>query len=61
MRVFRPLRMGQGGLGMKRRHHSPEHIIRNLREAARMLGEGKQIPEVAKELQISEATFSPVA
>ena len=42
---------------MKRRHHSPEQIIRKLRDAERMLGEGKQIPEVAKELGISEATF----
>jgi putative transposase len=42
---------------MKRRHHSPEQIIRKLREAERMLGEGKQVPEVAKELGISEATF----
>jgi putative transposase len=42
---------------MKRRHHSPEQIIRKLREAERMLGEGRQIPEVAKELGISEATF----
>jgi putative transposase len=42
---------------MKRRHHSLEQIIRKLREAERMLGEGKQIPEVAKELGISEATF----
>jgi putative transposase len=42
---------------MKRRHHSPEQIIRKLREAERMLGEEKQILEVAKELQISEATF----
>jgi putative transposase len=42
---------------MKRRHHSPEQIIRKLREAERMLGEGKQIPEVAKELGVSEATF----
>ena len=42
---------------MKRRRHTPEQIIRKLREAERMLGEGKQIPEVAKELGISEATF----
>src|SRR5436190_15943447 len=42
---------------MKRRHHSPEQIIRKLREAERMLGEGKQIPEVARQLGISEATF----
>ena len=42
---------------MKRRHHSPEQIIRKLREAERLLGEGKTIPEAAKELGISEQTF----
>ncbi|MFZ0377827.1 MAG: IS3 family transposase [Solirubrobacteraceae bacterium] len=42
---------------MKRRRHTPEQIIRKLREAERMLGEGRQIPEVSKELGISEATF----
>src|SRR5579875_2349661 len=58
MRVFPALdTMGQGGLQMKRRHHSPEQIIRKLREAERMLGEGKTIPEAAKELGISEQTY----
>lgn len=42
---------------MKRRRHTPEQIIRKLREAERMLGEGKQVPEVAKELGVSEQTF----
>lgn len=42
---------------MKRRRHTPEQIIRKLREAERMLGEGKQVPEVAKALEISEQTF----
>jgi putative transposase len=42
---------------MKRRRHTPEQIIRKLREAERMLGEGKTIPEAAKELEISENTF----
>ena len=42
---------------MKRRRHSPEQIIRKLREAERMLGEGKTIPEAAKELGISEQTY----
>jgi transposase-like protein len=42
---------------VKRRRHTPEQIIRKLREAERMLGEGKQVPEVAKELGISEQTF----
>ena len=36
---------------MKRRRHTPEQIIRGLREPERMLGEGKQIPDAAKELE----------
>lgn len=42
---------------MKRRRHTPEQIIRKLREAERLLGEGKTIPEVVKALQISEQTY----
>ena len=42
---------------MKRRRHTPEQIIRMLREAERLLGEGKTIPEAAKELGISEQTY----
>ena len=42
---------------MKLRRHTPEQIIRKLREAERLLGEGKTIPEAAKELGISENTF----
>jgi putative transposase len=42
---------------MKRRHHTPEQIIRKLREAERLLGEGKTIPQAAKELGISEQTY----
>ncbi len=39
---------------MKKRRHTPEQITRKLREADRLLGEGKTIPEVAKLLEISE-------
>ena len=42
---------------MKRRRHTPEQVIRKLREAERMLAEGKQVPEVAKALEVSEQTF----
>src|SRR4030095_15012515 len=42
---------------MKRRRHTPEQIIRKLREADRLLAEGHQVPEVAKQLEISEATY----
>jgi len=42
---------------MKRRRHTPEQVIRKLREAERLLGEGKTIAEAAKALEISEQTF----
>ena len=42
---------------MKRSRHTPEQVIRKLREAERMLGEGEGIPEVAKALGVSEQTF----
>jgi len=42
---------------VKRRRHTPEQIIRKLREAEKMLGEGKAVPEVAKALEVSEQTF----
>ena len=32
---------------MKRRRHTPEQIIRKLREADRLLAEGKTVEEVA--------------
>ena len=46
---------------MKRRRHTPEQIIRKLRAAERLVGEGKTILEAAKELEISEQTFHPDA
>ena len=49
--------MGEEGTLMKRRRHTPEQVVRKLREAERMLGEGKATPEVAKELEVSENTF----
>ena len=42
---------------MKKRRHTPEQIVRKLREADRMLGEGSDVPEVAKALEVSEATY----
>jgi putative transposase len=43
---------------VKRRRHTPEQIVRKLREADRLLAEGLEVPEVAKQLEISEATFT---
>jgi putative transposase len=42
---------------MKRRRHTPEQIIRKLREADRLLAQGREIPEVCKALEVSEATY----
>jgi len=42
---------------MKNRRHTPEQIIRKLREADRFLAEGKSISEVTKHLEISEQSF----
>ena len=35
---------------MTRRRHTPEQIVRKLREADRFLGEGAEVSEVAKAL-----------
>lgn len=42
---------------MKQRRHTPEQIIRKLREAERLQGEGADIATVAKHLEVSEQTF----
>ena len=42
---------------MKRRRHTPEQVVRKLREADRLLTEGREVPEVCKQLEISEATY----
>jgi len=50
--------MGEGGpIQVKRRRHTPEQIIRKLREAERMLAEGNTTAEAAKALEVSEQTF----
>jgi putative transposase len=42
---------------MKGRKHTPEQIVRKLREADRMTAEGATVAEAAKALEISEHTF----
>ena len=41
---------------MKKRH-SPEQIVRKLRLADERIASGASIPEVARELGVSEATY----
>jgi putative transposase len=43
---------------VKGRKHTPEQVVRKLREADRLLAEGRTVAEVAKALEISEHTFS---
>ena len=49
--------MGERTDQVKRRRHTPEQVIRKLREAERLIAEGKEIPEVCKALEVSEQTF----
>jgi transposase-like protein len=40
-----------------RKRHSPEQVVRKLATADRMLGEGKAVADVCRELQIAEQTY----
>ena len=42
---------------MARRRHTPEQIIRKLREADRLLNEGAEVADVARHLEVSEPTY----
>lgn len=42
---------------MKNNRHTPEQIVRKLRQAEARLAAGATVPEAARELGISEATF----
>src|SRR5712692_9016531 len=48
---------GQEVALMKRKRHTPEQIIRKLREAERLLEEGIELPEVMRRLEISTQTY----
>lgn len=42
---------------MAGRRHTPEQIICKLREADRLLAEGAEVVGIARQLEISEATY----
>ena len=42
---------------MKRKRHSPEQIVKHLRNAEVLLGEGKTIAQVCKALGVTEVTY----
>ena len=43
---------------MKRHRHTPEQIVRKLREGERLLNEGRDITEVVRHLEIAESTWN---
>jgi putative transposase len=43
---------------MKRHRHTPEQVVRKLREGDRLLNEGKDLAEVLRHLEVSEATWN---
>ena len=40
-----------------RKRHTPEQVVRKLAQADRMLGEGKDMADVCRELAVSEQTY----
>jgi len=42
---------------MKRKRHTPEEIIKKLREAATLLAAGQGVEEVCKKLEVSAPTY----
>ena len=42
---------------MSRRRHTPEQIVRKLREADRLLAEGADVAEVCRHLEIAVSTY----
>jgi putative transposase len=50
-------REGEEVVLMKGRRHSPEQVVRKLREADRLLAEGSDIDAVCRHLEISVQTY----
>ena len=42
---------------MKGRRHSPEQVVRKLREADRLLAEGAVVEDVCRHLEVSVQTY----
>src|SRR3954453_13995657 len=43
---------------MKRKRHTPEQIVRKLREGDRLLNEGRDLTEVLRHLEVSESSWN---
>ena len=43
---------------MKRHRHTPEQVVRKLREGERLLNEGRDLAEVVRHLEVSESSWN---
>jgi transposase-like protein len=58
MSVRKPTKLwAEEVITVKGRRHTPEQVVRKLREAERLLTTGHALPDVAKQLEISEQTY----
>ena len=48
---------GRRMIEVKHRRHTPEQVVRKLREADRLLAEGADVAAVARHLEVSEQTY----
>jgi putative transposase len=56
--VLLPTMVGQRRMNTElHRRHTPEQVVRKLREVDKLLAEGADIATVAKHLEVSEQTF----
>src|SRR5579862_6381050 len=46
------------GITMKRKRHTPEQIVRKLREGDRLLNEGQELADVLRQLEVSESSWN---
>jgi putative transposase len=49
---------GMEDTAMKRHRHTPEQVVRKLREGERLLNEGKDLAEVLRHLEVSESSWN---
>jgi len=42
---------------MKRKRHTPEQVVRKLREAERLQASGVTVPEICRQLEVSVVTY----
>jgi putative transposase len=50
--------VGRRTITVKRHRHTPEPAVRKVREGERLLNDGKDLAEILRTLEISEATWN---